>query len=248
MSSRQIDPDLIGTAFQRITKYHRDRPGGGRRTQKPVQPFKEYPPTLPHVQLPEPHTSDGPPLWNALAQRRSVRRYSDKALSLQTLSQLLWAAQGLTGQVRTFRLRTAPSAGALHPAETYIAVNRVETCPPGIYHCNIRNNTLSRLYAGNPGPSLARAALDQQMCADAALTFIWTAIIGRSTQKYAQRAYRYVYLDAGHIAQNVALAAIGLGLGSCQIGAFLDDEINALLSVNGEQETAIYLTSVGVPT
>jgi len=247
MSSRQIDPDLIGPAFQRLTKYHRDRPGCGRRAQELVQPFKEYPPTCPRVQLPAARTSGGPALWDALARRRSVRRYADGSVSLQTLSQLLWSAQGVTEHLRTHLLRTAPSAGALYPIETYIAVNRVEACQPGIYHYNIRNRTLSRLSEGNPGPALARAALDQQMCADAALTFIWTAISGRSTRKYAQRAYRYIYLDAGHIAQNVALAAVGLGLGSCQIGAFLDDEINALLDIDGEEETAVYLTSVGIP-
>jgi SagB-type dehydrogenase family enzyme len=101
--------------------------------------------------------------------------------------------------------------------------------------------------AGDFAEKIAHAALEQKIFTEAAVTLIWTAVFERSKWKYAQRAYRYVYLDAGHIAQNLALAATSIGLGSCQIGAFFDDEINQILEVDGTEESAIYLSVVGHP-
>jgi SagB-type dehydrogenase family enzyme len=92
---------------------------------------------------------------------------------------------------------------------------------------------------------MAHAALEQKMCSDAPIVLVWTAIFERSKWKYAQRAYRYVYLEAGHIAQNLAVAATGIGLGSCQIGSFFDDEVNQILGVDGKDESAIYLSVIG---
>ncbi len=94
---------------------------------------------------------------------------------------------------------------------------------------------------------MARAALDQGMAAEANAVFAWTALFERSKWKYRQRAFRYVYLDAGHIAQNLALAAVSLGLGSCQIAALYDDEVNSLLGVDGTEESILYLSVVGHP-
>ena len=93
----------------------------------------------------------------------------------------------------------------------------------------------------------ARAALFQEFCSEAAAVFVWTAVFPRAKWKYRQRAYRYVYLDAGHIAQNLMLAAVGLGLGSCPVAAFFDDEMSALLGVDGTEESVIYLCAVGHP-
>jgi len=161
------------------------------------------------------------------------------------LSQLLWAAQGVTGEHEGCRFRAAPSAGALYPVETYLCVNNVQSVELGIYHYEVADHAIVLLESGDRGADVAAAALDQRLCADAAVVFIWTAVVGRSGQKYAQRAYRYIYLDAGHIAQNVALAAVALRLGSCQIAALFDDEFNALLHVDGREETTIYVTTVG---
>jgi SagB-type dehydrogenase family enzyme len=83
------------------------------------------------------------------------------------------------------------------------------------------------------------------MAAMAPVVLLWTAVVDRSSWKYRQRAYRYIYLDAGHIGQNIALAAEGLGLGSCAIGALYDDEVNELVGADGRDETAVYLTTVG---
>jgi len=104
-----------------------------------------------------------------------------------------------------------------------------------------------QLKTGDFRTDVARAALDQETAYWANVVFVWTAVFERSTWKYKQRAYRYAYLDAGHIAQNVALAAVTLGLGSCQIAALYDDEVNGLLGVDGVDESAIYMTVVGKP-
>jgi SagB-type dehydrogenase family enzyme len=123
----------------------------------------------------------------------------------------------------------------------------VEEIDPGIYHYDVVRHRLEQLRLGDFRMETARAALDQQMAARANVVFIWTAVFERSKWKYRQRAYRYVYLDAGHIAQNLALAAVALDLGSCQIAALYDDEANDLLGVNGVEESTIYMTAVGRP-
>jgi SagB-type dehydrogenase family enzyme len=144
-----------------------------------------------------------------------------------------------------YELRVAPSAGALYPVETYLSVQKVEGIGQGIYHYNVRLHELDLLRSGDLRFDLARAALDQDFLAEAAVVFAWTAVFPRSKWKYQERAYRYVYLDAGHIAQNVALAAVALGLGSCQVAALFDEEVNALLGVDGKEESIIYMTAVG---
>jgi SagB-type dehydrogenase family enzyme len=198
------------------------------------------------VALPVPG-SPSTTLDQVLRGRRSVRDFEWRPLSLQELSYLLWASTGITRRERGHEFRTAPSAGALYPVETYMAVNDVTEVPPGIYHYSIRDHALEQLRRGRMGEELARAALDQSMCARAPLVLIWTALFERSKWKYDQRAYRYLYLDAGHVAQNLALAAVALGLGSCQIAAIYDEEVNELLGVDGGEEGAIYLSAVGWP-
>ena len=158
---------------------------------------------------------------------------------------MLWAGQGVTSLRQGLALRTAPSAGALYPVETYLVVQLVRDIPPGLYHYGVLGHDLELITPGDLRADTAAAALDQGFIASAGAVFIWTAVFDRSKGKYGERAYRYVYLDAGHIAQNVALAAAALGLGSCPIAALYDDEINALVGVDGRAESAVYMTSVG---
>ncbi len=237
----------IGDRFQQETMYERGKLSGGRLdwASKPAT-YKRYP-AAPKTPLSDPTTTSGTPLWDVIAQRRSVRRFRDEPLQEAELSQLLWASQGITMRSRGVEFRAAPSAGALYPVETYLAIHDVEDVAPGIYHYGVEDHELEQLKGGNFQRKVARAALDQSMAARANVVFIWTAVFERSKWKYKQRAYRYVYLDAGHIAQNVALAAVALGLGSCQIAAIYDDEANALLGVDGAEESTIYMTVVGRP-
>ncbi len=231
--------------YHELTKYSRDKLS---RAAPPIsarpEPFKSYPEakTFP---LSMPGKFEAGSLWDALRVRRSVRSYAAAGLSQRELSLLLWAAQGVTQRFRRLALRTAPSAGALYPIETYVSVQNVEEVPDGIYHYGVLNHALELLKPGDQGEALASAALDQGFIASAAAVFIWTAVFGRSAWKYGQRAFRYIYLDAGHIAQNAALAAAALGLGTCQIGALYDDEVNALVGVDGQVESVVYMTSIG---
>jgi SagB-type dehydrogenase family enzyme len=232
-----------GDRFQQEVKYHRGHlPGGYLDWASKPETYKQYP-TAPKIPLDPPQTDDGTPLWAVLRKRRSVRHFKDEPMTKSELSQLLWAAQGITN--RQSRFRTAPSAGALYPVETYLVVNSVEDVEPGVYHYAVDKHELDQLRVGDFRLPVAQAALDQEVAYHANVVFIWTALFERSKWKYNQRAYRYVYLDAGHIAQNVALAAVALNLGSCQIGALYDDEVNTLIGVDGIEESAIYMTVVG---
>jgi SagB-type dehydrogenase family enzyme len=197
------------------------------------------------VKLPRPKDRAGPSLWTAMGTRRSRRNYAPVPLKEEELSQLLWAAAGVTDEVHGLPLRTVPSAGGLYPIELYVVVNKVHGIPQGVYHYFPPDHTLQLLRKGDYSNAIAHAALDQKMAAMAGAVFIMTAVVERATWKYRQRAYRYIYLDAGHIGQNLALAAEAIGLGSCAIGALYDDEVNDLVGADGEEETVVYLTSVG---
>ncbi|MFZ2053661.1 MAG: SagB/ThcOx family dehydrogenase [Candidatus Aminicenantales bacterium] len=239
--------DGIGDRFQDETKYDRGKlPGGYLDWRKKPGTYKDYP-DAPKVDLPQAIGRGGMPVWEAIGRRRSVRDYRSIPLSAAELSQLLWASQGVTKVVGDYGLRSAPSAGALYPLETYVSVQMVKGIDAGIYHYDVRGHRLELLSAGDFGAPVAEAALDQGFLAEAAVVFAWTAVFERSKWKYKQRAYRYVYLDAGHIAQNLALAAVALGLGSCQIAALYDKEVNAILGVDGENESILYMTAVGRP-
>lgn len=232
----------IGDRFQQELKYHRGRlPVWDFDWARKPEPYKRYP-DAPKVQLDPPQTDDGTPLWRVLRRRRSVRHFKDEPITKSELSQLLWAAQGITAP---WGARTAPSAGALYPVETYVVVNSVTDVELGVYHYAVDRHELDQLQAGDFRLSVAQAALDQEMAYRANVVFIWTAVFERSRWKYKQRAYRYIYLDAGHIAQNVALAAVALEFGSCQIAALYDDEVNALIGVEGVEESVVYMTVVG---
>jgi SagB-type dehydrogenase family enzyme len=188
----------------------------------------------------------GMPLWETLQRRRSLRRYQrDEPLTGAELSQLLWAGQGINAKRRLTKFRTAPSAGGLHPVETYLVVHSVEGIEPGVYHYVAQAHELEQLRLGDFRTSITQAALDQKFVFKANVVFVWTAVFERCKWRYGQRAYRYVYLDAGHIGQNVALAAVALGLGSCQVGALYDDEVNDVLAVDSTDESVVYMTAVG---
>jgi len=237
----------VGDDFQTETKYFRDKSLGGNLdwANKP-EIYKSYP-SRKTVQLPSQFQESTISFTDVLRKRKSVRSFSNQSLSKIDLAFLLWASTGIQRTEQGYEFRTAPSAGALYPIETYIAANNVEELKEGIYHYNIKNHLLEGINIGNFGDNLAHAALDQKMCKTAAVVFIWTAVFKRSKWKYSQRAYRYVYLDTGHLAQNLALAAASITCGSCQVGAFFDDEINSIIGVDGMEESTICLSVVGHP-
>lgn len=237
----------IGHQFQMETRYQREPYSrGALEYQQKREKFKEklvdksWP-------LPAPDREDGWPLFKAINSRRSVREFRKKPISLATLSQILWAAQGVALRAGDFSLRTAPSAGALYPIDLYLFVQAVETLKPGLYQFQLSGQVLRMRYEGDLGELLAEAALNQDFLAEASLVLVLTAVFERTSWKYGARGFRYLYLEAGHIAQNAALAAVSLGLGSCPVAAFFDDEINSLLGVNPARESAVYLLAIGWP-
>jgi SagB-type dehydrogenase family enzyme len=238
----------IGDRFQQETKYAPGKMPATAMMGGKKQPalYKEYPDAV-RILLPRFEPAKPMSLDAALKTRRSVREFGDQPIGIEQLSYLLWASTGIQRHQAGYAFRTAPSAGALYPIETYIVANNVTKVDGGIYHYGVKDHCLEQLKLGGFGDQVAKAALGQEMCGQAGVVFVWTAIFERCKWKYGQRAHRYVYLDAGHIAENLALAATSLGLGSCEIGALFDDEVNRLIGVDGEQESVLCMAAAGVP-
>lgn len=214
----------------------------GFKGKKPAL-YKTYPESK-KVSLPKPEFR-GLSVEEAILQRRSVRNYSKKAVSKAQLSQLLFTAQGITGRMYGQALRSAPSAGALYPFEIYLVVNNVQELPRGIYHYSVLDHSLELVKAGDFRSKITKAGLEQEMLGEAGVTFVLSAVFDRVCYKYEQRGFRYVYIEAGHISQNIFLQSVSLGLGSVCVGAFFDEKVNELIGVDGRKEAAIYLHAVG---
>jgi SagB-type dehydrogenase family enzyme len=261
-------PDHPGQAFQDETSYRRESVEEREldwRSKPPIYKFYTYAPVI-ALPTPAPALDEypGPDLYTLVSRRRSVRSFGATPISLLELSRLLWASAGITTSYITPHgqdfYRAAPTAGALYPIETYVVVNKVEDLQPGLYHYRVAgldilerpiaegSHALEQLKVGDLRGDISAAALDQLMCARAGAVFIWTAVFARSAWKYRDRAYRYFYLDAGHIAAHLSLAAVAQGLGSCPVAAFYDDEANALLGIDGETEGTVYMSAVGRAT
>lgn len=195
------------------------------------------------IRLPAPQRDGKVSLERCLASRRSVRSFRDASLSLGEVSQLLWAAQGITGGDR---FRTAPSAGALYPLEVYLVAGRVEGLEAGIYKYRPERHALVRRAAGDHRRSVAQTALGQESVAQAPVTVLIAGVVARTAKRYGDRAERYMHMEAGHAGQNICLQAVALGLGSVPIGAFRDGDLKRAAGVEGD-EAPLYLFPVGRP-
>jgi SagB-type dehydrogenase family enzyme len=193
------------------------------------------------VKLPEPKYDSKVSVEKALFERRSIRDYTDEAVTIGDVSQLLWAAQGITDPAG---YRTAPSAGALYPLEVYLVAGKVATLPAGIYRYKPRGHELDRIIEGDKRVELSNAALGQTALKQAPASIVLTAFYERTTQKYRDRGTRYVHMEAGHAAGNVCLQAVSLGLGTVVIGAFYDDDVKKVMQLGGSEEP-LYLIPFG---
>jgi len=187
-------------------------------------------------------------LADAIARRESRRRFLPAELSLDEVAFLLWSTQGVRARLHEAAvLRTVPSAGCRHPFETYLAVMRVETLSPGIYrylpldHSLVLHQVTDRLT-----DRLAAAARGQRFAGEAAVTFIWTAIPGRTEWRYAEASYKVIALDAGHVCQNLYLACEAIGAGACAIAAYNQMLADELVGADGDEEFTVYLAPVGM--
>jgi len=193
------------------------------------------------IDLPEPRYDSEVSIEQSLLNRRSIRSYTGEPLTLQELSQLLWATQGLTDP-RGFR--AAPSAGGLYPLELYIVAGDVTDLTPGVYRYEPEGHQLVKIMDSDKRAELAEAALGQGWVKEGAVSIVFTAVYERTTVKYGDRGIRYVHMEAGHAAQNLCLQATALGLGAVTVGAFHDEEVNKLLNLPADEQP-LYVIPVG---
>jgi SagB-type dehydrogenase family enzyme len=193
------------------------------------------------INLPEPQYDSDVSIEQSFLNRRSIRSYTGEPLTLREVSQLLWAAQGITDP-RGFR--TAPSAGALYPLEVYLVAGDVEDLTSGVYRYEPDGHQLVRIIDGDKRAELADAALAQPSVKEGAISIVFAAVYERTTVKYGERGIRYVHMEAGHAGQNLCLQATAMGLGVVTVGAFHDEQVSKLLNLP-QDEKPLYIIPVG---
>jgi SagB-type dehydrogenase family enzyme len=231
------------TRYDRLSRADQYRGLPAPPLEKPVPEYSRF------ISLPQPAEIFTPPLElrSAIESRRSIREYAHDALALQELAYLLWCTLGIVERHEPYAtFRNVPSAGGRHAFETYLLVNRVSGLEPGLYRYLAFSHRLMPIEI-SPGMAdrVMEACLKQAIVRDSAVTFIWSCVIYRMAWRYSERAYRLVHLDAGHVCQNLYLAAGQINCGACAIGAFDDELIAGLLGIDGVDEFVIYCATVG---
>lgn len=200
--------------------------------------------------LPSPSIDGKVSVEKTLANRRSHRNFVDREISMEQLSQILWAAYGVTEPMPDYLslrggLRTAPSAGGLYPFEIYVVVGKVKNIEAGVYRYISKEHMLVRSIDHDIRRELCIAALGQKMIEEAPVVIVYTAIFSRMTDKYGDRGReRYVCMDLGHSAQNIYLQVEALNLGTCAVGAFNDSKISEVLQLPTDEEP-LYIMPIG---
>jgi SagB-type dehydrogenase family enzyme len=189
-------------------------------------------------------------LIRSIVERRSLRRYAEEPLTLAELTLLLYTTQGVQEVREGSRFQTSfrpvPSAGARHAFETYLLINRVEGVAPGLYRYSALKNVLILVKPGmSVADELTEACMGQKQVLNSAVTFLWAAVVERMTWRYVERGYRYLYLDAGHVCQNLSLVAESIDSGVCAIAAYDDAAVDAVLGLDGETMFVIYVGALG---
>ncbi len=198
------------------------------------------------IHLPSPSQKGGMPLAEAIARRRSIRDFAPQPISQLQLSQILWAAQGITDTWG--RYRTVPSAGATYPLEIFVVcgTNGVDEIDAGIYHYNMDSHSLTLHYNGDVRLALAGAARGEEGIYEAPVDIVICAIFERTTLHYGSRGERYVHMEVGHAGQDIYLQAAALGLATFAVGAFHDEQVREVLQLD-EQYKPLYIMPVGKP-
>jgi len=209
------------------------------------------PQSAPRVDLPKPDTLTvgQMPLAEAIKRRQSRRKYTAEPLTVEELAFLLWAAQGVRESGRRgdtpYVLRTVPSAGARHPFETYLVVNRVEGLDAGLYRYQSLAHRLCFLGADDRLVERTHEGCFGQYVKNSAVTFLWTAVPYRTEWRYSIVSPKLIALDAGHVCQNLYLACTAIGAGACAIAAYDQEMLDAVLDLDGDDEFVIYVATVG---
>lgn len=190
------------------------------------------------------------PLISVIQKRKSERKFRKKSLTLGTVSQILYFASGIKSfnkikENLNQSRRMYPSAGARYPLEMYVVILRSKEVPLGIYHYNVKWNTLELLLKGNFKKEFSQKITNQHWIEESGMVIIITTIFGRTLIKYKERGWRYIFFEAGHLTQNVYLISTLLKLKCCAIGGFIDEKIIKLLDLNPKSELPLYLIAIG---
>ncbi len=241
--------DSIGEKFHELTKHRR---GDTFPVPKRVPAFKVYASPLETVRLGPPKIKGGAGLWSVIAARRSSPPEVGSSITPTEISQLLWAAQGVTGQRKPNSngstpppLRASPSMSGAYPLEAYVLARYVSDTFAGVYHYVVREHQLEQVRIGDVNKELSSALLGEPSVEVSACAIVLTGVIERATTNHGERGYRYLYLEAGTAAQNVLLAGTALGLSVQPIVTFYDDEMAFLLGLAGNREVPLVVILVG---
>ena len=241
--------DKVGNQFLEMSK-SKNMPPSAQTHGLPQPPLElPVPSDAVLIGLPSPSQIKVPSmdLRQAIEKRETLRAYADTNLSLAELSYLLWMTQGVKAVTdRPVTKRTVPSAGSRHAFETWLLVNRVEDLQPGLYRYVALTHKLIRMPANQAiRQILTDACSHQKHVFKSAVTFFWVAVVERMAWRYPTRGYRYLFLEAGHVCQNLYLAAEQICCGICAIAAYDDDLVNQALQVDGKNMFTIYIASLG---
>jgi SagB-type dehydrogenase family enzyme len=234
-----------GERFHHETSFGHDGYKGPAYWGERIPLYKKYPDSD-KVKLPK-SDYNGITVEKAIDKRLSTRDFSGKQISLKELSRLLISGNGITHSSHGFNMRSAPSGGALYPIETYIIVWNVESLKNGLYHFQVADSSLELIKSGDFQKFCYKTTHEQEAAGAGVMAIILTSRFDRITKKYSDRGYRYAYIEAGAICENIYIQATSLGLGTVVIGAFNDDMLNEFLEIDGIKEAAILLMPVGRP-
>lgn len=238
--------NFMKSSFQLLEGIQTDQQLG--LPQPPLQ--KPVPPDAKIIPLPKanPAVVKQSDIYSCLKRRRSVRKYHKEALTMDELSFLLWATQGVQrvfgNQFSTFR--PVPSGGARHPFETYLLVNQVEGLETGVYRYLALSHELLLLFTtANLTEHLRRISSRQPFAAESAVVFVWSCLPYRGEWRYHTAAHKCMLIDAGHLCQNLYLASTAIGCGTCALGEYDQQVLDCFLGLDGEDEYAVYMAPVG---
>ena len=215
-----------------------------------IPSFKEYP-DMPIFSLPDVPMPDAP-LNRLLSGRHSCRDFESSSIRQEILSSILRSGYGIINKTFLknveFYERTVPSGGGLYPLDIYLIANNIEGLDAGIYHYSVLNHALEQIRKTTlPKFMITNLFMNQPYVSESAVVFIITSTVERNMVKYADRGYRYILFEAGHIAQNINLAALALGIGTLNLGGFFDTQVAALLNIDIEEEIPLYAIAAGHP-
>ena len=189
--------------------------------------------------------------FDTLFSRMSIRKFINESMSFDKFSYIISSSYGVNGKYlevgknERLLLRTVPSAGGLYPIEMYVAIFNIEGLEPGIYHYNPIENNLELIKSGNFSNEIIKLYQGLEDLKDSSAVILLTAVYNRTVMKYGERGWRFIFLDAGHLMQNIYLTSTNLKVGVYALGGGYDSAINRFLGINELNEVYVYGAAIG---